>query len=267
MYQKMTELLKTTAYWEIPIQPGVVWDLRSGGAILSGTTGSGKSWLSLFIIIIAAIKDNILLLGDPKISDLSTLSDFMPPGNVTWQPSDICSMVENAVNIMMQRYAYMKNERLQKNLFQADFADFGYPVVLVMIDELAAFISSLDKKSRDSFEANIKRLTLQGRQSGVILCSILQNPSTTNISTESRSQAAFRVYLGQSGGIEYRMLFGEGYTYPKRIYRPGEGLYMLAGKTMKPELIQTPRLDKSQLQETLKKALKSQYDRNPLNKF
>ena len=90
----------------------------------------------------------------------------------------------------------------------------------------------------------------------------MQNPGTQNISTESRSQMGLRIFLGNSGGIEYRMIFGEGFSYPKRVFSPGQGFYMIAGQTEQPEIIETPKLDKCQIFETLKRALVSQFDIN-----
>jgi len=39
---------------------------------------------------------------------------------------------------------------------------------------------------------------------------------------------------------------------------------MLAGQTERPEVIETPRLDKQQLPATLERALKTQFDISPL---
>lgn len=265
MYQKLVMLAGQTANHEIPIQQGAVWSLRAAPhALISSNTGMGKSFFTMYLIIMASIKNAILFLADPKRSDLASLSDFMPSERVAWEPGQISAMMAHVVEIMMKRYDYMKAERLRRGLFQADFVDFGLPPVFVVIEEMAAFVSSLERKPREAFEADIKSITLQGRQAGIILCSIMQNPGSQNISTESRSQMGLRVYLGHSGGIEYRMLFGDGYTYPKRVFKPGQGLYMLAGQTEQPEVIETPRLDKGQLPSTLEMALKSQFDIDPL---
>lgn len=264
MYQQLLSLAGQSKDYEIPIQPGVVWSLRTAPhALISASSGYGKSYLSFYLIIIASIKNAILFCADPKRSDLASLSAFMPPERVVWEQEEISKIAAEVVAIMKERYVYMENERLQKGLFQADFVDFGLPIVLLIIEEMAAFVSSLDKKSRDSFEADIKNITMQGRQAGIMLITIMQNPGTQNISTESRSQMGLRVHLGNSGGIEYKMLFGDGFTYPsKRVFSPGQGLYMLAGKTKQPEILEAPRLDKRQLPATLKLALETQFDKN-----
>lgn len=179
MYEQLVTLAGQTPDYEIPIQPGVVWSLRSAPhGLICANTGFGKSFLTLYLVMMASIKNAILFLADPKQSDLASLSAFMPVERVAWEPEKIIALVTGVVGIMMERYRYMSAERLHRGLFQADFADFGLPVILLVIEEMAAFVSSLDRKARESFEADIKSLTLQGRQAGVILCTVLQNMGT-----------------------------------------------------------------------------------------
>ena len=264
MYEQLVLLASKTKDYEIPIQQGAVWSLRTApNALISSNTGFGKSFFTLYLVMMASIKNVIIFLADPKRSDLASLSNFMPSDRVAWETEKIAEMVSRVVCIMMERYGYMQTERLQRGLFQGDFIDFGLSPIFLVIEEMAAFVSSLERKSREAFESNIKAITLQGRQAGVNLCTIMQNPGTQNISTESRSQMGLRIYMGNSSGIEYKMIFGEGYTYGKRIYEPGQGLYMLAGKTERPEMFEAPRMDKCQLPAALKRALETQYDRNP----
>jgi DNA segregation ATPase FtsK/SpoIIIE-like protein len=208
-----------------------------------------------------SIKGGILFLADPKRSDLYSLSNFMPKNRVQHDSAAICEMVSTVVGIMKKRYETMERERLEKESFQDDFVDYGIKPLVLVIEEMAAFVSSLDKKYRESFEQGIKDITMKGRQAGVFLCSVMQQPNANNISTESRSQMGLRVYLGKSGGIEYRMLFGEGREYPDDVCGGvGQGLYMLTGQTAQPVMLETPRMKKSQLATALKKALESQHD-------
>lgn len=265
MYEHMAAIAETAPCGEIPIQDGLTWSPRTAPhALISGTTGFGKSYFLNYILAMASLKGCALYLCDPKNSDLASLAVFMPSERVAWDADGIRSIVGEVVRIMSARYASMKREREEQGLFQADFTDFGLAPVLLVIEELAAFVSSLDKKSREAFDADIKAITLQGRQAGVNLVSVMQSPNTNNISSESRSQMGFRVFLGSSGGIEHRMLFGEGHSFPARLFQPGQGLYMMTGVTGKPELIETPRMDKAQLGETMRRALAPQYAIDPL---
>ncbi|WP_310604206.1 hypothetical protein [Anaerosporobacter sp.] len=266
MYYELLKLASTNKYYELPIQKGAVWSMRTAPhALISGQTGFGKSYFVNYLTALCSIKGNVLYLCDPKNSDISSLSDYMPKGRVESSKDGICHILDDVIQIMEKRYDYMKTNRLKRNLFQADFVDFNLPVIMVVIDELASFVSSLEKKVRIQFESDMQAITLLGRQCGIIITNICQSPNSHNINTESRSQMGFRVFLGNSGGIEYRMLFGEGYSFPSRVYKPGQGLYMISGQLDSPELIETPRLDKSKLADTLKKSLEIQYALDPFD--
>jgi hypothetical protein len=266
MYEKLARIAETTPNYEIPLMPNhPPWNIRSApNALISASVGKGKSYLSLYLLTMSSLKGHCLYLADPKKSDMAALAPYMPEGRVAKTEADICSMAAEVVGVMNDRYAYMEGERSRRGLFQADFADFGLCAVVLIIEELAAHVSSLDKKSREEFETNIKQIILKGRQAGVNIVTILQSPNTENIKTEIRSQMGLRVYLGNSGGIEWRMVFGEGHTYQKRLYRAGQGLYMLDGVTVQPEMFYAPRLDEKGLSYTLKRALARQADIDPL---
>jgi hypothetical protein len=264
MYEKMEFIAGKHKDYEIPIQEGyyeIIWSLRNAPhAILSGDTGSGKSYFLLYLIMMISLKNGILFLADPKRSDLYSLNIFMPKNRVQYEPNKICEMISSVVEIMEKRYEIMETERQKRGTFQDDFADYKFPLIVLVIEEMASLVSNLDKKLRESFESDIKDITMLGRQAGVMLISVMQSPNTNNITSESRSQIGFRAFLGHSGGIEYRMLFGEGYTYSNRVYKQGQGLFMNKGKTIQPEKIETPLLDKKQLAETLKLALEKQFN-------
>jgi DNA segregation ATPase FtsK/SpoIIIE-like protein len=249
-------LLTGIPSYQVPLQRGVTWDLRRAPhAIVAGVTGAGKTYFTSYLIAALALQGSLVYVADPKNADLASLADVMPGGRVASSTEGIGTLLGETLDIMQTRYAAMRDERWRRGLLTGDFADFGYPAVVFVIDEMAAYESTLDRKAREVFDAGIKSLTLQGRAAGVELISVMQSPNAGNISTESRSQMGLKVYLGNSSGIEQRMLFGDGFTFPNRLYRPGQGLYMLAGQTNSPQLLETPRIDKGQLPGLLRGAL------------
>lgn len=238
MYDAMVALSETTDQYTIPLMPNLDWRISNG--IISGPTGSGKNYLLNVLLAIASIKGCYLILADPKYSDLASLSAFMPAERVAAEPQQILELAENAVGLMRQRYRMMKDLRADIGLFQADYSDFGFCPVLFCVDEMAAFVSSLDKKQQTSFNSCIKALTLQGRQAGTVLLSLMQQPNTTNISSESRSQAGLRIMLGNNTSTEYEMLFGEGFDAPNYLRKPGHGFCMIAGTATAPIRFEAP---------------------------
>lgn len=270
MHERFLELAETAGKHEIPLQPELYWDMGlCPHAIIAGPSGSGKTYLLNYIFTIAGIKGCYLLAADPKNSDLAAMREFMPPERVAFEPKQILRLVDEAVEIMRQRYEIMSDMRNREagdsGLFQADYRSFGFVPVLLCIDEIAAFASSLDRQQRAQFESSIKEITLQGRQSGVGLVSLMQQPNAVNISTESRSQAGLRVMLGNATPSECRMLFGEGFE-PSRLPRcSGQGYCTVLGKTLSPVRFQAPRFDKAQIAATMRCALSKQKSIDPLS--
>lgn len=260
MYTQLKTLANKAADHIIPLQRGTEWNVSTAcHALIAANTGFGKSYFLNYLLIMFALKGAIIFGADPKRSDFSSLAAFMPPKRIVHETEHIMEMTEKVISLMDARYAFMETERIKRNLFQADFVDFGLPIVFFAIEEVGAFTASLTTKQRDKFDVSIKRIVLTGRQAGICYCQILQNPGVQNAPTEIRSQMGLRIFLG-IGGIEYRMIFGDGFSYPKRKFVPGQGLYTLAGETIAPEFIETPRLDKTQLADCLKRALEPQFN-------
>lgn len=252
--------------WTIPLQPGLDWNIaKSPHAIISGSTGSGKSYLSNYLIALSAIKGCYLILADPKRSDLSAMADFMPEHRVSHDPSGILKLVQNAVEIMTKRYELMDSlRRERKELFQSDFSQYGFCPVLLVVEELASLVSALDRSSRNEFDSLIKRITLQGRQAGVGLVSIMQQPNASNIATESRSQTGLRIMLGNATQSEYRMLFGDNFVLSTSAQGVGRGYCSVLGETCGPVRFEAPKLDQKQIADMMSRALSAQININPL---
>lgn len=266
MFNKAQMLANSTENWSIPLQPNLAWDVsKSPHAIISGTTGSGKSYFTNYLIAMSAIKGCYLILADPKRSDLSAMADFLPEHRVSHDPSGILKLVQSAVEIMTKRYELMDSFRREhKELFQSDFSQYGFCPVLLVVEELASLVSVFDKSSRNEFDSLIKRITLQGRQAGVGLVSIMQQPNANNIATESRSQTGLRIMLGNATQSEYRMLFGDNFMPSTSAQGVGRGYCSVLGETCGPVRFEAPKLDQKQIAEMMARALSAQGRINPL---
>lgn len=256
----------SNGHWTIPLQPGLDWNIaQSPHVIVSGSTGSGKSYFTNYLIAMSAIKGCYLILADPKRSDLSAMADFLPEHRVSHDPSGILKLVQSAVEIMTKRYELMDSFRREhKELFQSDFSQYGFCPVLLVVEELASLVSVFDKSSRNEFDSLIKRITLQGRQAGVGLVSIMQQPNANNIATESRSQTGLRIMLGNATQSEYRMLFGDNFMPSTSAQGVGRGHCSVLGETCGPVRFEAPKLDQKQIAEMMARALSAQGRINPL---
>ena len=266
MFKTAQMLAYSKGKWSIPLQPNLDWDIsKSPHAIISGTTGSGKSYFTNYLIAMSAIKGCYLILADPKRSDLSAMADFLPEHCVSHDPSGILKLVQSAVEIMTKRYELMDSFRREhKELFQSDFSQYGFCPVLLVVEELASLVSVFDKSSRNEFDSLIKRITLQGRQAGVGLVSIMQQPNANNIATESRSQTGLRIMLGNATQSEYRMLFGDNYMPSTSAQGVGRGHCSVLGETCGPIRFEAPRLDQKQIADMMARALSAQGRIDPL---
>lgn len=256
----------SNGHWTIPLQPGLDWNIaQSPHVIVSGSTGSGKSYFTNYLIAMSAIKGCYLILADPKRSDLSAMADFLPEHRVSHDPSGILKLVQSAVEIMTKRYELMDSFRREhKELFQSDFSQYGFCPVLLVVEELASLVSVFDKSSRNEFDSLIKRITLQGRQAGVGLVSIMQQPNANNIATESRSQTGLRIMLGNATQSEYRMLFGDNFMPSTSAQGVGRGYCSVLGETCGPVRFEAPRLDQKQIADMMARALSAQGRIDPL---
>lgn len=266
MFKTAQMLAYSKGKWSIPLQPNLDWDIsKSPHAIISGTTGSGKSYFTNYLIAMSAIKGCYLILADPKRSDLSAMADFLPEHCVSHDPSGILKLVQSAVEIMTKRYELMDSFRREhKELFQSDFSQYGFCPVLLVVEELASLVSVFDKSSRNEFDSLIKRITLQGRQAGVGLVSIMQQPNANNIATESRSQTGLRIMLGNATQSEYRMLFGDNFMPSTSAQGVGRGYCSVLGETCGPIRFEAPRLDQKQIADMMARALSAQGRIDPL---
>lgn len=263
---KTAQMLDSKGKWSIPLQPNLDWDIsKSPHAIISGTTGSGKSYFTNYLIAMSAIKGCYLILADPKRSDLSAMADYMPEHRVAHNPVDILELARSAVDIMTKRYELMDNLRKKhQELFQADFSQYGFCPILFVVEELASLLPAFDKAQRSEFESFIKTVTLQGRQAGVGLVSVMQQPNANNIPAECRSQTGLRIMLGDATQSEYKMLFGDGLSLTGSVQGIGRGYCSVLGETCGPIRFEAPRLDQKQIADMMARALSAQGRINPL---
>lgn len=260
MLDMLKELSDQTEHYEIPIQKNLVYSFaKNPHLLITGGTGSGKSYFTNYLITMASLKGANLFICDPKNSDLAGLSRVISNHKVVSEAQEILNLIREYKEIMDNRYAYINELKEKKNLFSGDFTDFDIPVALLVIDELGSLMSQFQKKEKDEFKAILKQVINKGRQAGCNVCLITQRANAENIPTEIRDQMSFRCFLGEPKQQDKIMVFGDGYEYIKRVYDVGEGLFYLDGKTDNPALLQTPFYDESQLESVYKYAFMNQY--------
>lgn len=199
--------------------------------LVSGGTGSGKSFFISFLILEFLKSLSTVYICDPKNSDLGSLSHYLGDERVGTTPNNIARVVRLAVTEMKKRYDYM-NANFK---YGSNFSDHGYKPVWVIFDEMGAFqASGTDKQSKavvsEVMNEGIKQIILLGRQAGVFILIAAQQMRSETISTDLRDNLGLRISLGSNSAEGYRMVFGSATpeTIPP-IEVKGSGLLYMQG--------------------------------------
>lgn len=195
--------------------------------LISGSTGSGKSYFANEIVIQAIIKGWDIVILDLKRS-YGLYKAF----------TDYCYEVDDIIDKLHSVEAEMKNrmETLQPELDknpQTLAVDIGYKPMLVVIEEYISLQSSLDKKQKEELERVVKNLSVLARQSNIHLMIVLQSAGTENINSTIRSNLT-KVLLGNAQSNILNATFGSGVDIPNvnSKLNKGEGMIGLDRITM-----------------------------------
>lgn len=233
----------------IPLTSRVSYNLaKAPHAIIAGGSGSGKSYFMNYLLWMLSFKDNLIFIADPKKSDLGDFGLYMPEDRVQRTEKGIVGLFDRCRLIMEYRYVQMSEKRREdpRKYNNVDYRAFGLPAVVFVMDEMAAFVSSIeDKKTQKHVDMVMKQLVNKGRQAGVFFWSIMQHPSAENVKTEVRDQVGMRVVLGQSTSLELGMMFSNVTDLPPIKAQPGVGYCLLSGSGQGTFVLHTPRLPSS----------------------
>lgn len=193
--------------------------------LISGASGSGKSYLANQIVIQAIIKEWEVLICDLKRS----YGLYKAYTDYSYEIDDIIEKlqsVEAEMNLRMQKL----QPELDKNP-RALAVDIGYKPMLVVIEEYISLISSLDKKQKEEVERCVKNISVLARQSNIHLMIVMQSAGTENINSTTRSNLT-KVLLGNAQSNIITATFGTGVDIPNAKMNKGEGLIQLDRITM-----------------------------------
>lgn len=190
--------------------------------LISGSSGSGKSYLANELVIQAIAKDWEVGICDIKRSYglYKAYTDYV------YEIDDIVDKLKQIESEMHQRLQAMQSE-LDNNP-RALAVDIGYKPMLVVVEEYISLLSSLDKKQREEVERIIKNLSVLARQCDIHLMIVMQSAGTENINSTTRSNLT-KVLLGNAQSNIMSATFGTGIDIPKinTMMRKGEGLIQL----------------------------------------
>ena len=195
--------------------------------LISGSSGSGKSYFVNELVIQAILKEWEVVICDLKRS-YGLYKDFT---DYKYEIDDILEKLHSVESEMLQRMEKLQPE-LDKNP-RTLAVDIGYKPKLVVIEEYISLQSSMDKKNKEELERVVKNISVLARQSNIHLMIVLQSAGTENINSTTRSNLT-KVLLGNAQSNILNATFGSGVDIPNvnTKLNKGEGLIQLDRITM-----------------------------------
>ena len=202
--------------------------------LISGASGSGKSYLANEIVIQAIVKEWQVVILDLKRS----YGLYKAYTDYHYEIDDILEKLQSVESEMSERLEELQPE-LDKNP-RALAVDIGYKPMLVVIEEYISLQSSLDKKKKEELERIVKNISVLARQSNIHLMIVMQSAGTENIQATTRSNLT-KVLLGNAQSNIMTATFGTGVDIPNvhSKMNKGEGLIQLDRITM----LRVPEID------------------------
>lgn len=226
---------------EIPLMDLVSWDyVHSPHAIVTGVSGSGKSYLMKTLLAICSVIGDTVVV-DPKASDLARMtrtrsaSTAIIPDFTTGAQQGINNQFLNQVIAEMKKLE-TEMYRRQGILFQeskkvsTDYRELGLKPIFLFLDEVGSLTIGATKTMRDDFQRTLTKLILLGRESGVYTIMSMQSARAEYIPTIVKDSISLRVQLGRLNSENTRFLFPELTDMPiVPLGGNGTGIVSIAG--------------------------------------
>lgn len=202
--------------------------------LITGLTGSGKSYLLELLIAEAKIKtanpmysSGAVYVADPKYSDLATYANRIGVDKVAQSPAQIAGMLREATETMNERFKSLSGAIGKTAL------DQGLAPVFIVIDEYAALIASLnsakDKKLADEINSYLTQLVMKGRQADVFVIIAMQRATADTLNSNLRYNLSTKIILGSSDATTVAMIFGAQDIKLPKITQVGGGYILTSG--------------------------------------
>ena len=190
--------------------------------LISGSSGSGKSYLANELVIQAIAKEWQVVICDIKRS----YGLYKAYVDYVYEIDDVVNTLQQIESEMNMRLQAMQSE-LDNNP-RALAVDIGYKPMLVVVEEYISLLSSLDKKHKDEVERIVKNLSVLARQCDIHLMIVMQSAGTENIQSTTRSNLT-KILMGNAQSNILTATFGTGVDIPKVNTKmsKGEGLIQL----------------------------------------
>lgn len=212
---------------EIPLMKGLVWDFRKAPhALITGITGGGKSFVTIYLIISFAKMGVEVRIIDPKRSDLYKLRRVYGEKNVVYKDSGAARMCRELVEEMERRYELLDDAEIG-----ADFVTMGFQPIMLIFDEFMAFLERTAKPEvKKEIMSYLMCIILEGRQAGIDIIFATQRADASYLPGAIRDNLGMRLSVGSLEKAGYRMTFGD-IDRKLEKFGVGHGYTYIAGMT------------------------------------
>ncbi len=239
-----------TSLWQ-PIPVGVdengqpiAMGLFEHNLLVGGEPGSGKSVaISQLVAATALDPTATVLLLDGKLVELAA-----------WRPiATGCAGVDIGEGVALLQQARQEMDCRYQHLLERGLRKMpvGTGLVVVVIDELAHYLTWPDKRARDTFTDLLRDLVSRGRAAGVVVIAATQKPSSEIIPTGLRDLFGYRWAMRCTTGAASDTILGGGWAtqgHSTHTIRPDlRGVGLLLHETGLPQRLRAYHLDDADL--------------------
>lgn len=210
--------------------------------IISGASGSGKSYLTYALIADFASKYTYRKIGDsyhkvnaklyvidPKESDLlkhMQLSD-MPENQYGSTVAEAFRIVKEVTAEMKKRQEIYK----ESTTFDSTMLSLHHEPILLVVDEYPSLVASMQKTERVEFDKLIGNYARLSRQLSLGLWVIAQQANSEALPTAIREQlVGFRIFMGTPSQQSAQMMFSVSQKDLPAVSQMGEGIISIDGQ-------------------------------------
>lgn len=195
---KVSRMLRPNLTNQIQLTERRFWNLDdSPHLLLSGGTGSGKSYFLLYLLLQFELMQAETLIIDPKMSDLMQFSHYYEKGIVGLNTHQIMNEMREANKELLRR----QQKQLETGHVEKPF--------FIVFDEFPAFLASIDRKEQKEIEQILSQIVLKGRSLRVFLVLSMQRADASILPGNLRDQFGGRVALSRTSPDGLTMIFAE----------------------------------------------------------
>lgn len=203
--------------------------------LIAGTTQSGKTTLSQYIMFLLRKQNVRVIYLDPK-NDLY-MRRFCNTYDIKYY-----SNLEEIENTIIEIEEEMRLRQI--DLDNMDLKEAEFNPIYIFFDELIAYSALVSDKKYKSVLAIISSIVTQGAGKRTYFGAILQRGDTQYLPGSIRSNLLTKILMGKSDETSYAMLFPDISYMPNLRTEKGSGLIYRTGIDTRPKEILVPHLVK-----------------------